>query len=420
MTLPMHRSRLGRAVRVAILAALPLVLAAAVIPSASAGRATDGKVNSGNPYPLDHQLRLNQIQTMGTHNSYHSGLIPQGLPPSVGGPVYNPWLQMALDYRHKPLTEQLDQLGVRSVELDVNADPQGGRFTETPRLAEVGGPTHMTDPDWADPGFKVFHIPQADQQTNCVKFTSCLRELKQWSSANPEHAPIMIFTEFKDIDFFGTDPHPPTPQWGPADYDRLDAEVRSVFADDELITPDDVQGQYPTVEAAVLDNHWPTLAESRGKFMFVDCNCLANDRHRLDYLRPDGTLHGRVMFPTSQPGNPDAAVILVDDSLPNVDRIRELVKAGYMVRTRADANTMEARANNTAVRDAAFASGAQFVSTDYPEPDPSLNPTYFVQVPGGTPARCNPVNAPKNCRSLDIENPARLQERPGRGSSSGG
>jgi len=24
---------------------------------------------------------------------------------------------------------------------------------------------------------------------------------------------------------------------------------------------------------------------------------------------------------------------------------------------------------------------------------------YFVQIPGGTVARCNPVNAPKNCNS---------------------
>ncbi|GAB3203531.1 Ca2+-dependent phosphoinositide-specific phospholipase C [Nocardia tengchongensis] len=409
MRLPKHRSRLRWIARAAVLASLSSVIASAALTSAGAG----------GPYPLDDTLRLNQIQTMGTHNSYHQGLIPQGLPPSLLAKYPDPRLTMGLDYKHKPLSEQLSQLGVRSVELDVYADPNGGSFVDTPMLAEVGAPTRMADPAWAQPGLKVFHIPQADQQTTCVKFTTCLGELKRWSDANPGHAPIMVFTEFKDVDFLGTAPHPPIQQWGPADYNRVDAEVRSVLANNKLITPDDVKGNHPTLEAAVLAKDWPTLAESRGKFMFVDCNCLVGDRHRRDYLRADGSLSGRVMFPTSQPGNPDAAVILEDESVPNAARIRQLVEAGYMVRTRADSNTVEARANDPAARDAAFASGAQFVSTDYPEPDPRLNTGYSVQVPGGTPARCNPVNAPANCRPQDIENPDFLHGSPGTGSSSG-
>ncbi|GAB2644190.1 Ca2+-dependent phosphoinositide-specific phospholipase C [Prescottella soli] len=403
-----HRSRLRCVARAAVLATLSTVVASVAVPSSSASV----------PYPLDDTLRLNQIQTMGTHNSYHPGLIPEGLPPSLGTKYPLEQIKMGLDYQHKPLTEQLNRLGVRHVELDVNADPEGGRFAEVPMLAEVGAPTHMADPAWAEPGLKVFHVPQADQQTTCVKFTACLGELKQWSAQNPGHVPIMVFVEFKDIDILGTYPNPPMPQWGPADYDRVDAEVRSVLSDDQLITPDDVKGAYPTLEAAVLGNHWPTLAESRGKFMFVNCNCLAGDRHRRDYLRQDGSLTGRVMFATSQPGNPDAAVILADESVQNADRIRDLVKAGYIVRTRSDINTVEARTNNTTARDAAFASGAQFVSTDYPEPDPRLHNDYSVQVPGGTPARCNPVNAPANCKPEDIENPAFLQIPPVGGSSS--
>lgn len=411
MRLPKHRSRLRSVARAAVLAALSSCFVASVAtPSAGAGE----------PYPLDGTLRLNQIQAMGTHNSYHPGLIPEGLPPSLGAQYPIEQIKMGLDYQHKPLTEQLSRLGVRHVELDVNADPDGGRFAEAPMLAEVGAPTRMADPAWADPGLKVFHVPQADQRTTCVKFTACLGELKQWSALNPGHLPIMVFVEFKDIDILRTYPNPPMPQWGPADYDRVDAEVRSVLTDDQLITPDDVKGGYPTLEAAVRDKQWPTLAESRGKFLFVNCNCLAGDRHRRDYLRADGSLAGRVMFPTSQPGNPDAAVILADDSVQNAARIRELVEAGYLVRTRSDVNTIEARTNNTAARDAAFASGAQFVSTDYPEPDPRLGNNYSVQVPGGTPARCNPVNAPANCRPQDIENPAFLHVPPGGGSSIGG
>jgi hypothetical protein len=32
-----------------------------------------------------------------------------------------------------------------------------------------------------------------------------------------------------------------------------------------------------------------------------------------------------------------------------------------------------------------------------------------VEIPGGTPARCNPVTGPKDCTSNDIEDPKFLQ-----------
>ncbi|MFI0469508.1 Ca2+-dependent phosphoinositide-specific phospholipase C [Saccharopolyspora sp. 5N102] len=378
-----------------------LLLAGVTVPAASAGQ---------DPYPLDDTLRMNQMQTMGTHNSYHTGLIPQGLPPSVaesfpGYPLEQ--METALDYRHKPLTEQLNDLGVRHMVFDVYADPAGGRYAEAPMLAEVGAPTTMPDPAWKRPGLKVFHVPQADQQTSCVLFRQCLGELKAWSDQNPGHLPFMVVVEIKDIDVMKTEPHPPLNPWQADDYNRLDGEIRSVLGN-KLITPDDVQGRYPTLEAAVKDNAWPTLADSRGKFMFINCNCLADDRHRLDYLRGDGSLKGRVMFPASTPGNPDAAVVRVENP-KDFATIADLVRKGYIVRTRSDANVVEAISGDTARRDEAIASGAQLVSTDFPEPDPRFDPAYQVDMPGGTPARCNPVNAPAECTSLDIENPAHLK-----------
>jgi hypothetical protein len=30
---------------------------------------------------------------------------------------------------------------------------------------------------------------------------------------------------------------------------------------------------------------------------------------------------------------------------------------------------------------------------------------YVVEIPGGTPARCNPITAPAECASEDIEDP---------------
>jgi hypothetical protein len=109
-----------------------------------------------------------------------------------------------------------------------------------------------------------------------------------------------------------------------------------------------------------------------------------------------------VLFTSSTPGQADAAFVKVNEPRADPERIPELVRDGYIVRTRADANTFEARANDTERRDAALASGAQYVSTDYPEPDLALS-EYQVMLPDGAPGRCNPVNAPPGCRSFALE-----------------
>ena len=77
--------------------------------------------------------------------------------------------------------------------------------------------------------------------------------------------------------------------------------------------------------------------------------------------------------------------------------------AGYLVRTRADADTKESRFNDTRRREAALASGAQYVSTDYLWPDPRFPGGYQVRLPGGVVARCNPVRRPDGCPAGDLE-----------------
>ena len=69
-----------------------------------------------------------------------------------------------------------------------------------------------------------------------------------------------------------------------------------------------------------------------------------------------------------------------NDPIGQEAEIRELVHDGFLVRTRADAGTVEARENTTRRRDLAIATGAQLISTDYPEPDPRLS-DYSVQLP---------------------------------------
>jgi hypothetical protein len=100
--------------------------------------------------------------------------------------------------------------------------------------------------------------------------------------------------------------------------------------------------------------------------------------------------------------DPDAAMTVVNDPVGSAGRIRSLVEAGFIVRTRADADTVQARTGDTTMREAALASGAQYVSTDYVWPDERFGTGYVVDLPGDTPARCNPVNAPPQCPRVDL------------------
>ena len=367
-------------------------------------------------YPDDGSLRLNEIQVMGTHNSFHRR----------GNPVFTALIETVLpgitaewDYEQLPLTDQFTDQGVRQIELDVWADPAGTIFADRKSHEAAGLPADPGIPELHEPGFKVLHIHEVDVESTCWTFVTCLQEVKAWSDANPGHAPFTILVEAKedvipDLLSLGYAPIVP---FDPAQFDALDAEIRSVFDEDDIITPDDVRGDRATLEEAVLTDGWPTLGESRGKILFALDNGGATQG---EYLAGHPSAQGRVMFPSgSEPGNPETAFIKYNDPIGDFAKIQSAVAAGYIVRTRADADPKQAGPNLFADRDQAIASGAQFVSTDYPVPDPireaehpERTTPYFVVMPGGTPARCNPISAPEGCTAGAIENPAWLQPEP--------
>ena len=86
----------------------------------------------------------------------------------------------------------------------------------------------------------------------------------------------------------------------------------------------------------------------------------------------------------------------INNPIRDQQRILDAVKSGFIVRTRADANTIEARGNSTARRDAAFSSGAQYISTDYYIPRLDFS-DYVVELPANSAARCNPVRRATAC-----------------------
>ncbi|MDR3750081.1 MAG: phosphatidylinositol-specific phospholipase C1-like protein [Terracidiphilus sp.] len=336
-------------------------------------------------------LKLNQIQVIGSHNSYHAGIAANEV---KVWQTQNPDGFKGLDYRHQPLAQQFDS-GVRQIELDVYSDSKGGLYAH-PNGPKMVAAAHLPadpnfDPDgvMSQPGFKVLHMQDVDYRSVCQPFTTCLKQIRAWSHAHPRHIPLFILVETKEerprAPFQIVVPEPFTS----GTFDALDAEIRSVFPANELITPDDVRGSYDTLNRAVLAGNWPTLASARGKVIFL------MDQRPMGpiYLEGHPSLRGRVLFTNAESGQPDAAFIERNDG--PVDDITALVRQGYLIRTRTDDSTREARNNDTARRDAVMASGAQMLSTDYPANEPASWPGhYVVTLPGKAVARGNPVNAP--------------------------
>jgi hypothetical protein len=302
---------------------------------------------------------------------------------------------------------QLTALGIRQFELDVFADPEGGRFARPAALRLVKG-LEPPGSELLTPGFKVLHVPDLEYRSTCTLLVSCLTAIRDWSTSHPWHVPIMIMIEVKDgalDDPEGVGYVRPLPIDAAA-LRALDREIRSVFADDHLVTPDRVRGRHATLAAAVQSDGWPVLRAVRGKVLFALDN---TDEHRTEYLRGNPSLEGRVLFVSSMPGEPSAAFVKMNESLGDNEKlIQDNVRKRFLVRTRADVPTEEARTGSTARRDSAFRSGAQYVSTDYPEFSP-FGSGYRARLPGAeeTGARCNPVNAPAGCRSewLEPKNP---------------
>jgi Phosphoinositide phospholipase C, Ca2+-dependent len=341
----------------------------------------------------DDSVKINQIQMIGTHNSYHAGLAPSQAKLMQDN---NPTLFHALEYQHRPLDQQLDA-GVRQIEIDIYADTEGGRYAHPAGIAAVAAAGLPEDPDFDPnglmnkPGFKVLHVQDFDYRSTCQQLVACLKVVRAWSQAHPKHLPVFILLETKQEEL-PAKYHAKTPEkFGSATFDALDAEIRSVFQPGEMITPDQVRGSHSTLEAAVLRNEWPSVAAARGKVVFL------MDQRPVGpvYLEGHPALRGRLIFTNAEPGQPDCA--LTEENDGSRETIEALVRKGYLVRTRTDADTKQARSNDTTRRDIALASGAQLLSTDYPASEPSPWTAYSVSLPGGGIARCDPVNAPPSC-----------------------
>ena len=145
--------------------------------------------------------RLNQIQVIGSHNSYH--IAPHKTVMELIAATGRRRAE-SLDYTHRPLAEQFSRQGIRQVELDVYADPKGGLFA-SPSARKIlrgrdkdAGPDPDTNGQLDKPGLKVLHVPDVDFRSNAPTFIDGLKQIRAWSQANRRHVPILIQVELKD------------------------------------------------------------------------------------------------------------------------------------------------------------------------------------------------------------------------------
>ena len=338
-----------------LLRTAPLWLAVACSsPDAAPDSAAPGFDPGPSPYTLDDLLRPTDLQALGTHNSTH--IEPES-------PVHP-----SHEYTHAPVTTQLAQQGVRALELDLHL--------------------HRDD------GFHVFHLPVVDAETTCLRFADCLAEVRAWSLANPWHLPLMIWIEPKDEDLDAAT----------ADYvlfgdqhAELEAEIRAALPADCLFTPDDLRRDHATLPNAIAAEGWPTLGELRGKVLF---SMLDSGDHRATYLAGSDTLEGRVMFVDADDATqPFAATLKINDAAGDAARVTELAQAGFLITSNVRDGPEHDAATGAAHLTASLAAGAHFLMSDRP----ATVDGWQSAIPGGQPARCNPVTAPDACTAAEVE-----------------
>ncbi|MEO6915884.1 MAG: phosphatidylinositol-specific phospholipase C1-like protein [Chitinophagaceae bacterium] len=328
-------------------------------------------------------LSINHLQVIGSHNSYKQAIDPVLF--SVLSKADSASMSK-IDYDHINLSEQLN-LGLLNLEIDVYADEKGGRYAHPKGLDLVKGQKPYPDSAGVmnEPGFKVFHIADIDFRSSCRTFKQCLEELKKWSLAHKDHYPVFITMNAKD-DAINRPGFTKPEKFTPAVYDELDKEIVKYLGRENVITPDDVRGTYSTLEDAILKGKWPTLKTAKGKFIFI----LDETGAKIDmYVKEHPSLKGRILFANAEPGTPEAAILIRNN--PKGDNITALVKKGYIVRTRADADTREARQNDYSSFEAACKSGAQIITTDYYRKSTHFPSDYIISFKNGKYSRINPV-----------------------------
>ncbi|MCI0540933.1 MAG: phosphatidylinositol-specific phospholipase C1-like protein [Verrucomicrobiales bacterium] len=128
---------------------------------------------------------------------------------------------------------------IRQIELDLFADPQGGRFSRPMGIQRASANKLQPPPGPNEaamnlPGIKVLHIPDFDYQTTVETFSKALEEVRDWSRENPAHVPIFMLLELKDQTAGEGFTH--MAAWDEKMMASMEAEILKVFRRDQILS----------------------------------------------------------------------------------------------------------------------------------------------------------------------------------------
>ncbi len=354
---------------------------------------------------------INKFQWIISHNSCRVGPLPKYVKKAQHWPfkVLDQW-----DYYHADLTTQLDSFQLKGLEIDIYHDPKGGRYYKRKTNFFFGGKKKSYVKELQEPGLKVHHMTGVDYRTHNYTFKSVLKEILEYSNNNPNHFPLFIMVELKEkapgnvfpANLFG---HKKALKFDKEALLGIDEEIKEVFKDDldKVYIPDSLRLGDEYLKETILKDGWPTLNQMRGKILFIGH---AKEKTKERYLdkeshrgknagwnySPVPSLKNRMMFFYLDEEHPEAAIIQVDDPIVNQEKIKELVKKGFIVRTRSDTPVHEAKTGDYTKFNKAKTSGAQIISTDYYKPDYRAKTSkdwsdFTVIFKGDTTVRLNPI-----------------------------
>lgn len=317
---------------------------------------------AGNDLPLAPAeyagLRLNEIQVVGTHNSYHLRPPADALKAMIA--IRRDARQW--DYSRETLDQQLAR-NIRNFELDL----------------------HVVQGQW-----RVMHVPTLDAGSTVATLDEALGVIRQWSNEHAGHIPVSLLLEIKDE---GPRLSRAVRQPTTADFDRLDEQLRTALGE-RLVTPDEVRGDRDDLPSAVKANGWPTLEKAAGRLLAI---LHANVENQRLYVAGHEALRGRALFVDCAAGQPHSGVIVLNS--PGDPEIGELVRQGYLIRTRADSQGEIVPAR----REQALACGAHILTTDYPVGE--IEPSRAFALPDNAAARVNPMTGPVALRGRALAEP---------------
>lgn len=318
-------------------------------------------------------LRINQIQTLGSHNSYKimTEKCIHNLIKSVN-PFFKKDIAPAkqMEYSHLPLDSQLENYGLRNFELDVYRDTAGGRYYHRQGMALCFKSTKSNVDALLWPGLKVLHISDIDFNTHYYTFKDALYAVKKWSDAHPSHIPIYILIETKEegvSDYVKVAGFKTAIKFDEKGMQEITHDINFIFKDDmqHILTPDDVRKNHASLNEAIQQEGWPRLKDARGKIIFV----INGGTHITEQLiKTHPSFQGLPYFSFAELDRPESAFVKCDNPNTDFEKMKQSVAKGYIVRTRGDADTREARNNDYGSFNKAKSAGAQIISTDFYQP----------------------------------------------------